>query len=438
ADDVKRSAERALHPTTPDANASTFDGIDGYAAYAAGKADHLDGVAVEDRYVVAFHLATPDARFPYLMTLPALRPTCKTAGDRYSDAWLPCGAGPFQLRPGDWKRGVSLKLVRHDAYFRAGLPYLDAVEWTYNMTQLSQRVRFEKGELDIVRDLTYADASRFVSDPRWSKLGVVEADARVYGEAMNTRIPPFDNVEIRRAVAAAIDRTQYVLIQPMTNTAMDQALPGVIAGVDASFPHQRYDLAAALEHMKKAGYAYDPATGKGGWPEPIEYLAYDPGMPALMSQILQQDLAKIGLRLRIKLVSFPAFLAIQQRAGGAAMSQGNWTLDYPDPSNVFDTLFTTSAIGPNGSLNTAFYSNPRFDALVAKAHEALDPAARMAMYREADAILCDDAPWAFTYGYHAFNLRQPYVRGFVPNAMWPLDATRVWIARPDGAAEAAR
>jgi ABC-type transport system substrate-binding protein len=436
ADDVKRSAERALHPTTPDANASTFDDLVGFAAYAAGKADHLEGVVAEDRYVVAFHLAKPDATFPYLMTLPTLRPTCRTAGDRYSDTWLPCGAGPFLLRPGDWKRGVTLRLVRHDAYFRAGLPYLDAVEWSYNMTQLAQRVRFERGELDIVRDLTFADASRFVADPRWSSLGVVEADVRVYGEAMNTRVRPFDDVEIRRAVAAAIDRTQYVLMQPMTTTAMDQALPGVVAGVDASFPHQRYDLAAALEHMRKAGYPYDPATGEGGWPEPIEYLAYDPGLPALTSQILQQDLARIGLRLHIKLVSFAAFLAIQQREGGATMSQGNWTLDYPDPSNVFDTLFASSAIDPSGSLNTAFYSNPALDALLARARVEIDPAARMEMYRQADAIVCDDAPWAFTFGYHAFDLRQPYVRGFVPNAMRPLDATRVWIARPAPGARA--
>src|SRR5258708_4712757 len=47
ADDVKRSTERALHPTTPDPSASYFEGLVGYAAYAAGKADHLHGVSLE-------------------------------------------------------------------------------------------------------------------------------------------------------------------------------------------------------------------------------------------------------------------------------------------------------------------------------------------------------------------------------------------------------
>ncbi|MGD0529289.1 MAG: peptide ABC transporter permease, partial [Polyangiaceae bacterium] len=158
-------------------------------------------------------------------------------------------------------------------------------------------------------------------------------------------------------------------------------------------------------------------------------LLYDQGIPASSSQILQQDLAKIGLRLRLKMVSWGAFLALQERPDGAAMSQGNWQMDYPDPSTIFDKLFTTEAIAPDGSMNTAFYSNPRFDDLVARAHLEADPAGRKALYREANAILCDDAPWAFTFGYHLYDVRQPYVHGFVPHPVWPLDVSGVWLDR---------
>jgi ABC-type transport system substrate-binding protein len=429
ADDVKRSVERALHPSTPDPNASYFTNLAGYDAYAAGKARHLDGVSVDGRYVVAFHLSKPDSTFPYLAALHSLRPTCKSAGDRYSDTWLPCGAGPFKLVDGGWQRGTSLRVARHEGYFRAGLPHLDAVEWTFNMKPLAQRFRFEAGELDIVRELTQADSSRFAADPRWANLGVVEYDARIYGESMNTRIAPFDNVEIRRAVAAAIDRTHYTMLQPTRMTPLYQALPASIAEVDPSFPAQRYDYAVALEHMKKAGYPYDPATDTGGWPEPIDYVMYDQGIPALSSQILQQDLAKIGLRLRLKMVSWPAFLSLQERPDGTAMSQANWQMDYPDPSTIFDKLFTTEAIAPDGSMNTAFYSNPRFDDLIARAHLETDPAARKALYREANVILCDEAPWAFTFGYHLYDVRQPYVHGFRAHPVWPLDVSGVWVDR---------
>lgn len=429
AEDVKRSVERALHPSTPNPNASYFDGIVGYREYSAGKAPHLDGVVVDGRYGITFHLIEPDATFLSLLAMNTLRPVCRTGTDRYVDTWLPCGAGPFKLMPGGWQRGLSLRLVRHDAYFRAGLPYLNAVEWTFNMEFLSQRFRFEAGELDLLREMTQADQSRFEADPRWKPLGSSEADTAVYGEAMNTRMPPFDNIEVRRAVAAAIDRDHYRLLKPAYMTVLTQPVPPDIPGYDSSMAGQRHDYAAALDHMKKAGLAYDPATGRGGWPEPIVYPLYDQGLLIYTAQILQQELATIGLRIDLRLVSWPAFLALQQRPLGAAMSPGNWAMDYPDPSSFFEPLFTTSSIGPESSFNTAFYSNPRVDDLVARARREIDPLRRAAMYRDAAVIVCDEAPWAFTFSYHFFNVRQPYVRGPFLHPVWVVDPTRTWLDR---------
>jgi ABC-type transport system substrate-binding protein len=435
ADDVKRSVERALHPSTPDPYASYYTGIVGERAYAAGQTAHIEGVTVEGRYVVSFHLEEPDATFLYLVAMHTLRPTCKSAGDRYVDAWLPCGAGPFKLEPGGWHRGVGLRLVRHEGYFRPGRPYLDAVEWTYNMGFIAQKLRFQSGELDVARELTEPDIARYRADARWRPFGLVEADTTVYGESMNTRMPPFDDVEIRRAVAAAIDRDHYRLTQPSRMTVLTQALPGSLA--DPSLSGQRHDYAAALEHMRKAGYPYDPATGEGGWPQPIEYVLYGQGAVQFTAQLLQQDLAKVGLRIELKLVSYPTFLTLQERAGGAAMSQGNWQLDYPDPSAVLDPLFSTGAIAPEGSFNTAFYSNARVDDLLARAHREMDPDKRRTLYREADALLCDEAPWAFTFGFHFFDVRQPYVHGLVASPTGIFDVSGVWLDRAGDALERA-
>jgi len=285
-----------------------------------------------------------------------------------------------------------------------------------------------------VRELTDADLTRFTRDPRWKPLGSVEADTTIYGESMNTRMAPFDNVEVRRAVAAAIDREHLRLVQPSRMSVLTQALPRTLWD-DPSFAGQRYDYPAALEHMKKAGYPFDPATGTGGWADPIPYLLYDQGLDVYTAQLVQQDLAKIGLRLRLQLVSYSAFLTLQERAGASAMSQGNWMLDYPDPSSVFDPLFTTDAIAPEGSFNTSFYSNPRFDELAGRAHLEADATVRRALYREANAILCDEAPWAFTFGHHTFDVRQPYVRGFAPHPVWPLEVSGVWLDRAGEALE---
>jgi ABC-type transport system substrate-binding protein len=436
ADDVKRSVERALHWTTPDPDASYFEGIAGYSAYVAGAAEHLDGVVVEGRYIVAIHLTEPDATFLSVLALPALRPVCRSGGDRYVDTWQPCGAGPFKLMPGGWRRGTSLRLVRHDGYFRAGLPHLDSVEWAFNMQQLTQRFRFEAGELDFLHEISQADQARFARDPRWRPYGSTDADTQLYGESMNTTMPPFDNVEVRRAVAAAIDREHYRLLKPAYITPLDQPIPPDIPGYASDLPGQRYDYGAALDHMRKAGLPFDPVTGRGGWPEPIDYVVYDQGLLISTAQLLQQQLAKIGLRIEIRLVSWQTFLTLQRRKRGAAMSPGNWAMDYPDPSSFFEPLFTTGSIGPESTDNTAFYSNPRFDDLVGRARRELDEKQRLALYRQASAILCDEAPWAFTFSYHFVSERQPYVRGPLLHPVWVVDPTRVWIDRAESALDA--
>jgi ABC-type transport system substrate-binding protein len=429
AEDVKRSAERALNPATPDPNASYFDDLVGYEEFSAARAQHIDGIVIEGRYVVSFHLKEPDATFLPILTLHTLRPVCRTAGTRYSDTWLPCGAGPFKLLAGDWKRGTSLRLVRHEAYFRPGVPYLDAVEWTFNMPLLAQRFRFEAGELDAIRDLTQADQRRFAADPRWRPLGTAEADTSVYGESMNTRMPPFDNVEVRRAVAAAINREHYRLLKPGYLTVLTQLVPPGVPGHDPGVEDQRYDYAAALEHMRKAGYPYDPNTGKGGWPRRIDYPLFDGGLLVFTAQLLQQDLARIGLRIELKLMSWQAFLAVQERPLAAALSQANWQMDYPDPSSFFDPLFTTRAIGPESGHNTAFYSNARVDDLVARARREIVPDRRRQLYREASTILCDEAPWAFAYAAHFFHVHQPYVHAYRPHPVWPLEVSATWMDR---------
>ena len=127
AEDLKRSAERTLHRTTASPHASAFDDLLGYDDYVSGKAEHLEGVQVEGLYVVSYRIKDADATFLKRLAMHALRPVCKTAGDRYSDTFKPCGAGPFKLGPDGFQRGIGLRVVRHDAYFQPGLPYLDGI-----------------------------------------------------------------------------------------------------------------------------------------------------------------------------------------------------------------------------------------------------------------------------------------------------------------------
>jgi ABC-type transport system substrate-binding protein len=415
--------------STPSPSAPFFQSIAGYDAYAAGKTPHLDSVVVEGRYVVAIHLKEPDARFLSVMALYGARPVCKSAGDRYSDTWLPCGAGPFKLLPGGWERGRSLTLVRHEGYFRPGRPYLDAVTWTFNLNRAAESYRFEDAQIDSTRDLSEGDIGQFLRDPRWKSYSFFEADQNVTGEFMNTEVPPFDNVEVRRAVAAAINREHYRLLKPVNMRVATQAIPPSVPGYDPSFQGQTYDYPAALEHMKKAGYPYDPETGMGGYGPTIPYYAYSQGTSIYTSQLLQQDLARIGLHLDIRLVNYPSFITLAGRRKGTAMSAPGWTMDYPDPSDFFDLIFGSEGISDENAFNYGFYKNPRLDELLVRARHELETKARYAMYGEANRIVCDDAPEAFTFYFHYFIVSQPYLHDFGKHSVWSSYTADAWLDR---------
>jgi ABC-type transport system substrate-binding protein len=432
ADDVKRSVERALHPTSPNPSSAYFAPILGYADYVAKKADHLAGVTVDGRYVVTFAIDKPDSAFLPLLAMHPLRPVCKSGGDRYVDTWLPCGAGPFKLLPGGFEPGRQITLVRHEGYFRPGLPYLDSFRYLFHVNATSQRFKFTTGEQDILRDFLSPELLKFQADPRWKAYGEYETEKQLSGFAMNTEMPPFDNVEIRRAVAAALDRDQLRQVRAANMRPAYLPVPPAVDGYDPTLKGQSFDLARALEHMKRAGYPFDPVTRTGGWPHVIPYLTYVQGLDEYLVQVVMQQLARIGIHLDIRVVNYPTFLALRGRRKQAASGPGFWQQDYPEAGSFLEPLFHSKSINDEDSNNWSFYANPRVDELVDRARHELDHERRKKIYGEAQEIICDEAPWAFTHYYRFFAQWHPYVHGYRPHPTWTTDAKRVWVDRAAG------
>ena len=432
--DVKRSVERALHPDTPNPMSSFFSMIEGYKAFQSKASTELSGVHVQSRYLVSFQLEEPDATFLPLLAMHTLRPVCPNAGARYSDSWRACGAGPFMLPEKGWDRGREINLVRHPSYFRPGLPHLDGVTMTFFVSFMTAKYKLERGEVDILRELQQPDLVRLQSDPRWLPFGQYEADKQVNGEMMNTEMPPFDNVELRRAVASAIDREHYRLLKPTALRSATQPIPPAVAFHEKDWDCQKYDVDAALLHMKNAGYSYDPATRTGGYPEPIPYVLYQQGLSSYTAQVLAQDLAKIGIRIQMRVVNYPTYLALIGRRKTTAFAPAGWNQDFPDPSDFTDTLFHTRAINDEDSSNYAFYSSKAADDLMDRAKHELDPARRATMYHEIQRTICDDAPWAFTHYYRFYDVHQPYVKNYRMHPVWTHDVKFSYLDRAgDGA-----
>lgn len=427
ADDVVRTAERTFHPETPSPGGSFFSRLEGLDAYQSRKAQHISGVVAEGTYVVRFHLVEPDATFLQVLALPFLRPVCKSAGDRYDPSFEQklCGAGPFQLAT--WEPGRFLRLERFDGWYQPGKPYLDAIELRMPVPPLTQRFQLEKGELDYQREFTRPDVIYFRTHPEWSKYETSYIELSTYGELLNAQMEPFDDARVRRAVAAAINRPHMQEYFDGLSHVTGHLLPPGIPGYDPKYEGQTFDLDRARALMAEAGYAYDAKTGSGGYPETIPYLVGEAESAVRYSQLVQYDLAQIGIRIELRMVSASLYYTLVGRPKSVHMGYIGWNMDYPDPSDFFEPTLTTSSILPEESTNWAFYSNPRLDDLVARAHVELDPDRRMAMYREAEHIVVDDAAWAFVYNPMRYELMQPYVRGYKPHAVWRPFFRDVWI-----------
>ncbi len=431
ASDVKRSLERSLDHDTPCPVPSFYAHIVGYTAFHDGKANALAGVKVGGDYSLEVDLDEPDAAFLEKMALPIAAPLCRNAGRKWTRDYSShaCGAGPFKLVRFD--NGQIIEVRRFDGYWQKGQPYLDGVDWYLSMPTFTQRFKFEDGDLDYMRDFSEADSMLYRSSPAWKGMGAWDSPMNVEGTFMNTRMPPFDNVHIRRAVAFAIDRKQIAAVRPGHVIPQYKMVPTPIVPDTPGYPGQRFDYARALAEMKLAGYPYDPATGKGGYPHVIEYLAVFDSFSQEATEVIQQQLARVGIRIKIQVVGYPTYLARAARENTVRMGWTGWSADYPDPSDFFEPILSTASIQPEDSQNSAFFSNKELDDLLVEARHSTDQKARLAMYRRAEEIVVEQAPWAIAYSVRFFELWHPYVHGYRPRPMLSQYVRGMWFDRAE-------
>jgi peptide/nickel transport system substrate-binding protein/dipeptide transport system substrate-binding protein len=197
-------------------------------------------------------------------------------------------------------------------------------------------------------------------------------------------------------------------------------MPGRDADL-AAYPH---DVARARALLAEAGYP----TGFD-----VDYVTLSDEEAEKVAGSLQADLAEVGVRVHLSVMAWATFTAAISEPQGPAFSYTSWLADYPDPSNYLDTRFHSRSIKPTSSTNDSFYANPALDALLDQARQELDPDARAAMYRRAERILYDDAPWIWDYHRMTTEVTQPYVRGYAPHPIWLRDYTSAWLdVGPDG------
>ncbi|MGH7321196.1 MAG: ABC transporter substrate-binding protein, partial [Candidatus Rokuibacteriota bacterium] len=306
------------------------------------------------------------------------------------------GTGPFQFSA--WMPGDKAIFKRFSGYFRKGVPYLDEVILQQVPDAAALVVNLEAGAVDMVDDLPPRDAGRLRDHP---KVRVVHTfpGSIVFDIMMNVTRPPFDRKAVRHAINHAVDRKRFVdtvlvgIGEPWCQPFPRQSL-GYVTDLGAA--HCEFNLAKAKQLLAEAGHP-------NGFEATLHISTATFPLTRQLAQILQSDLAKIGVRLTIRDVEPAEYrevtwgerqkFAIVLHAFGRANR---------DP----DTLFKAAGAW-YAEKGMTLYSSPEYRQLIDEASGTLDVAQRRQLYARLGRLIADEAftvtlaPLITLYGHQA-------------------------------------
>ncbi len=334
-----------------------------------------------DDLTVTFQLEEPSATLLSALTYPyagILEPSAvEAAGDTYGQN--PVGTGSFILE--SWVPESELVFVPNPNY-GGHRPWTDA--GTASIDAL--RVRFSTDESARVNALLAdeADIVYLASGAQLDRVGegftILESPARalVY-LGFNTARAPFDNPDVRRAVEQAINKEDVLALAVNgIGQILNAPLPPTVFGFDETIDSEGlpYDPNAAQNLLASSGVTID---------RPIRILTSTFPTFEAIGVVLQAQLAQLGITAEITVLDFAA---VRDVALGGDYDILITRYDWNDPDVLWRYLGTDNL----GNTNRYFYSNPELDALLVDARQTFDPAARAALYADAQRLIMQDAP----------------------------------------------
>jgi peptide/nickel transport system substrate-binding protein len=279
----------------------------------------IEKVAAPDPRTVVFELSGPNTALPVLMSWSSSGIMPEDFGGRSKQEYLsaPIGAGAFAVS--SWSPGGRIELDRNEHYYLPDRPYVDRVEIDVVADANERAVLFQSGQ---------ADVSEYVSPITAGQYGesvVALPASQIEHLSLNVSAAPFDDPDVRRAVAAAID---YQAIVKGPARGYGSAPRGI--------------LPPNLGHWAAPGqppHTTDPdaarallAGSTNPTPGPVE-LVYDSGQPLdeLIAQIVQANLREIGLSVTLTGLETGAFL---DRAFGLDADMVLWSYGAISPDMV--------------------------------------------------------------------------------------------------------
>lgn len=340
-----------------------------------------------DAATVKFVLCSPDPAFPSKVAFSAftIHPSeyLEATGGGGDLIQNPIGTGPYKLER--WDLGNELVFSRFDGYWGEAAKE-ETLIFRWNSESAARVTELQAGTVDGIDNPGEADFDVIAADPN---LALYErGGTNVFYLGMNNRFEPLDKVEVRQAIAYAIDRQRLVdnFYPPGSQTAT-QFIPPSIFG----FTSEVNQLDAGLSSEEKIAKAKE-LLAAAGYPDGFEITlnyrdvvrGYLPS-PGVVAADIQAQLAQVGITMNIEVMESGAFLDASD-AGELAFYMLGWGADYPDATNFLDFHFG------GGSSDQFGDKIPELTAVLAEAATLSDTDARYALYIQANEIIRDQVP----------------------------------------------
>ncbi|MEI5908536.1 ABC transporter substrate-binding protein [Bacillus spongiae] len=346
----------------------------------------IESVTATDELTVEFKLKRPQAPFVKNLAMSPFGIASPTAieelGDKFADGPKGAGTGPFQFV--EWKRNDKVVIEKFDDYWNEGYPKVDQVVFKSIPDNTARYNALKAGEIDLADGINPTDGESVEADDSLQLFKRPSMNVGYLG--LTSTRPPFDNKLVRQAMNYAIDKQALIdaFYSGQALTAKNP-IPPVIAGYNDAIEEYEYNPEKAKELLAEAGLADGFEMELWAMPVPRPYMP--DGEKA--AEAIQANLADVGIKAEIVSYEWATYLE-KARNGEADAFLLGWTGDNGDPDNFLYVLLDEDNIGSN---NYSYFKNDETHKLLIEAQSELDEAKRIELYKEAQEIIHEEAPW---------------------------------------------
>lgn len=270
----------------------------------------------------------------------------------------PIGTGPYKYV--EWTLGEKVTFVKNEDYFdKDHQPHIANLVWKIIPEGTSRTIALEAGEIDMIIDVDTNDISRMEENEDISVLSVPGTRMAFFG--LNNERAPFDNIDFRRAIMAAIDRQAVMEVAvngqgSVTTSPNPQTFQG--ANEEGAIG---YDVEAAKQYLAASGVDVSSLS--------FTCMTYT-DETRRTAEVIQAYLQELGIHMEIESLDFAAWLE-RLLAGDFDTSVGGYTAS--DLLTYMKGMWHSISIGAS---NLVRLNDPEIDSLIEEAEKTLDSEAR--------------------------------------------------------------